>query len=410
MISVHRHLFRPFLVLLLLWSAGVAGAEARLHPSTACGALHGHPAYVRSSHNRRYLKARRKSKRHFVFRQQPQVGCLFVSETGETICDTLSDVEFNPASVAKLVTAYGAIKTFGLEHRFATTLSSDGKLDEATGVLTGNLYLEGNDPDFDKNDALNLRQRLADCGIKRITGKLVASPEFSFGSVGDPTWSAKNLARILSGRGKDRVVLRGATVGKSPEGARIICRHESEPLRETLKEMLSYSLNNVAEQIGRCAGGVQRLEEMVSAEAGLESGALKLASASGLGKNRVKPKDMLLVIKSLRSELKRSGLDLQDICPVAGVDPGTLDERFTDPSERGSVVAKTGTLPGTDGGASALAGMFRTQKDDVYFVIFCWRGSVNCFRQQQDELIRRMQAARGGPKQFQYKLSQVNAE
>lgn len=69
------------------------------------------------------------------------------------------------------------------------------------------------------------------------------------------------------------------------------------------------------------------------------------------------------------------------------------------------MVAKTGTLPGTDGGASALVGMFRSRKEDLYFVIFCWRGSVVSFRHQQDELIRRLQARRGGPKPFEYAVA-----
>jgi D-alanyl-D-alanine carboxypeptidase len=331
-----------------------------------------------------------------------------VTEAGETLLDNLSDMEFNPASVSKLVTAFGAIKTFGIDYRFATKFLSDGKLDESTGVLNGNLYVDGNDPDFDRTDALTIRQALAEAGIKRVNGKLIVSQCFSYGSVSDPGWSARSLLRVWGSRGGERItVARGTAIGKPPQDAEPLYKFESEPFKQTLKEMLSFSQNNVAEQIGRCAGGVQKLEGIVTSEAGLEPGSLKLASASGLGKNRVKPKDMLLVLKALRTELQHDGLDLQDICPVAGVDPGTLDERFTDPSERGSVVGKTGTLPGTDGGASALAGMFRTQKDNVYFVIFCWRGSVNSFRKQQDELIRRIQAVRGGPKQFEYRaLSQ----
>jgi len=169
-----------------------------------------------------------------------------------------------------------------------------------------------------------------------------------------------------------------------------------------LKEMLSYSQNNVAEQIGRSVGGISKMEDLVTREAGLAPGSLKLSSASGLGKGRVKPKDMMLVLKGLRNELKKQGLDLQDICPVAGIDHGTLDERFKTPAERGSVVGKTGTLPGTDGGTSSLVGMFRAQKEDYYFVIFCWRGDVVSFRHQQDELIRKLQSTRGGPKPFEY--------
>jgi D-alanyl-D-alanine carboxypeptidase/D-alanyl-D-alanine-endopeptidase (penicillin-binding protein 4) len=196
-----------------------------------------------------------------------------------------------------------------------------------------------------------------------------------------------------------------ATVPEIPQSATSLVEYKSEPLRDTLKEMLCFSLNHVAEQLGRTVGGVHKLEEIVAQDTGTAPGAIKLASASGLGKNRVKPRDMMLVLKALRTELQTNEMDFKDIFPVAGIDRGTLDERFTSEPERGSVVAKTGTLPGTDGGSSALVGMFRSQKEDLYFVIFCWKGSVVGFRHQQDELIRKLQAQRGGPKPYEYGLA-----
>ena len=402
-----RNFVRVSFAAAILATVSIASAEARLHTSGAYGSSGSHHQRVASAYLRHSSRCHRRGRRHAVAYVQPQIGALVITEDGQTVLDNLSDVEFNPASVAKLVTAYGAIRTFGLEHRFSTKVLTDGKLDESSGILNGNIYVEGIDPDFDRMDAQSLCQDILDAGVKRVNGKLIVSNTFSYGSATDPLWSARSLSRVWtsSRRYSPHIAIRnGASVGEIPESAQPICEYKSEPLRQTLKEMLSFSQNNVAEQLGRCAGGIQKLEEIVSKEAGLDPGSLKLSTASGLGRNRVTPRDMMLVLKSLRSELKRNGLDLQDICPVAGVDRGTLDERFTEPTERGSVVAKTGTLPGTDGGASALAGMFRSQKDDVYFVIFCWRGSVTAFRQKQDELIRRLQAARGGPKPFDYWL------
>lgn len=363
-----------------------------------------HGSYAKNKRGHSH-KLHHRGKGHARVSLSQQIGVIVVSESGETVMDELSDLEFNPASVAKLVTAYGAIKTFGLDHQFTTRILLTGKLDPNSGRVDGDVYLEGSDPDFKREDALELKKLLTTAGVKKINGKLYVSPGFSYGSAADPLWSARSLSRIWS---KSMPVTKGVGVAQAPEDQVVLCEHQSETLRETLKDMLSYSKNNVAEQIGRTAGGISKLEAIVLHEAGLSPGSLKLASASGLGKNRVKPKVMLQVLKALRSELKGKGLDLQDICPVAGIDHGTLDERFTDPCERGSVVGKTGTLPGTDGGASALAGIFRAQKEDYYFVIFCWRGSVVGFRHQQDELIRKLQSARGGPRPFEYNISKAN--
>ncbi len=352
--------------------------------------------------SKRHRKGKRKTSKA-VRRLQQEIGALVMTEGGETVMDKLSDVEFNPASVAKIVTAYGALKTFGPNHQFKTRILIDGTLDQSSGILNGNVFVQGADPDFERKDAMVLGQMLTDQGVKRINGKLLVSKDFSYGAASDGGWSAHALLRVWSNKSVHVVVRQGAGVGAAPETAVLAGEFSSETFRETLKEMLCYSQNGVAEQIGRVAGGVHKLEEIVGQEAGLKPGAIKLASASGLGRSRVKPKDMMLVLKALRTELHKDGLDFQDIFPVAGVDPGTLDERFTDPCERGSVVGKTGSLPGTDGGTSTLVGMFRSQKEDLYFVIFCWKGSVIGFRHQQDELIRQLQATRGGPKPFEYK-------
>lgn len=405
-------LVAPFLILALL--AAMPEADARKLPSRDRG-TRGHSSLSlksstgmssRGARTSRSHRARqRKNKRRVVAVKhvQQEVGALVISEHGEVVMDQLSDVEFNPASVAKIVTAYGALKAFGPDYRFKTSLYIDGAIDQTTGTLNGNVYVQGCDPDFDRKDAASLGQMLLDAGVKRINGKVIVTRDFSYCSTSDAGWSANALLRNWLKKGIHIAVRRGAAVGVVPETAVPSGEYESEVFRDTLKEMLSYSQNGVAEQIGRVVGGIRRLEEVVGQESGLKPGAIKLASASGLGRSRVKPKDMMVILKALRGELQRQGLDFQDIFPVAGIDPGTLDERFTDPSERGSVIGKTGTLPGTDGGTSTLVGMFRSQKEDLYFVIFCWKGNVVSFRHQQDDLIRQLQAARGGPKPFDYR-------
>ena len=89
--------------------------------------------------------------------------------------------------------------------------------------------------------------------------------------------------------------------------------------------------------------------------------------------------------------------------PVAGVDPGTLEKRYVENASRGSVIAKTGTLPRTDGGASALTGQMRTASGEtLLFVIFNMSGDVERFREYQDALVTQIQCAHGGPAPFVY--------
>jgi D-alanyl-D-alanine carboxypeptidase/D-alanyl-D-alanine-endopeptidase (penicillin-binding protein 4) len=148
----------------------------------------------------------------------------------------------------------------------------------------------------------------------------------------------------------------------------------------------------MAERLGESMGGASGLQAFLVREVGLPAAEVRLASTSGLGFNRLSPRSMMKVYVALREELAKHKLETSDILPVAGVDPGTLKKRYTDPAERGSVVAKTGTLGRTDGGVSALVGEMRVQNG----------GSDDRFRQDQDALVTSLQSARGGAAPFPY--------
>jgi D-alanyl-D-alanine carboxypeptidase len=113
---------------------------------------------------------------------------------------------------------------------------------------------------------------------------------------------------------------------------------------------------------------------------------------------------MMKILRALRTELQKYQLTPSDIMPVAGIDPGTLEDRFTGPVFQGSVIAKTGTLVRTDGGASSLVGQMRTANGGtLLFVIMNQNGNVVRFRSNQDYLVMLVQNSRGGPKPFNYK-------
>jgi D-alanyl-D-alanine carboxypeptidase/D-alanyl-D-alanine-endopeptidase (penicillin-binding protein 4) len=192
-------------------------------------------------------------------------------------------------------------------------------------------------------------------------------------------------------------------VDSVPAGARNLLVHRSSKLTDILKVLLCYSNNFMAERIGDTLGGPEGVRRVAISAAGLSPTDIRLATTSGLGSNRVTPTAMLKVYRALNDTLAQSGLSPADILPVAGVDPGTLQKRYTDPAARGSVIAKTGTLIRTDGGASALVGQTRTASGEILlFVIFNRGGNVLRSRQNQDALVSAVLSTRGGPGAFAY--------
>ena len=106
---------------------------------------------------------------------------------------------------------------------------------------------------------------------------------------------------------------------------------------------------------------------------------------------------MMKLLRILRNDLGRYKMTFADIMPVAGLDRGTLENRFDTDFASGSVVGKTGTLGQTDGGASALAGEINTRNGKLLFVIFNQRGSVARFRAFQNNYVSTIQGQFGGP-------------
>ncbi|MET0645235.1 MAG: D-alanyl-D-alanine carboxypeptidase [Pyrinomonadaceae bacterium] len=355
-------------------------------------------------------------------------GVLVEKLSGEVVRAEAADQQYNPASAVKLVTALAALRTFGGKHRFATTIWITGNFDKTTGTVGGDLIISGRDPSFHDEHAVAVARELNQLGVRTVSGDLVVAPRFTMNFSASSQRSGERFYDALdSGRRPaaatrawydSRVALRDAEglkttpsvavmgavyVDAVPKGARAVSTHYSPPLADVLKVLLCYSNNFMAERLGDQLGGAQGLMRLLTADLGFKPGEFRLATASGLGTNRMTPRQMMKVYRALLEELHEHGLKAADILPVAGVDPGTLLKRYADSPGRGSVIAKTGTLPRTDGGASALVGQLRTRNNDtLLFVIFDQRGSVVRFRQWQDALVTELQNARGGPAPFTY--------
>jgi D-alanyl-D-alanine carboxypeptidase len=369
-------------------------------------------------------------------------GVLVETLNGKVVSSQAENDQFNPASTLKLATSLVALQTLGPSHRFATGVWTDGAVDKTTGVLTGNLYISGRDPSFHYEHAVLLARELNSLGIKQVSGDLIVAPGFTMnfspsasrsgGQLYDTLDSSLRYAEAVRAWSYERTLLNDrasletvpsvavmgdVSVGPVAPAAKLLLTQRSSKLVDILKVLLCYSNNFMAERIGDALGGPDAVRQRLVAELQLAPDELKISHLSGLGVNRASPRTMMKIYRALRLQLKKSGLTPAAIMPVAGIDPGTLEDRFTGMPWRGSVIAKTGTLLRTDGGASALVGQMRAANgEELLFVIMNQRGSVSRFRENQDYLVMLVQNTRGGPKAFDYeppmltmKLSQTES-
>ena len=356
-------------------------------------------------------------------------GVLVETLDGKVVSSQGENDQFNPASTMKLATALMALRTFGPDHRFATGVWTDGLVDKATGALNGNLYVSGRDPSFHYEHGVLLARELNDLGIKEVSGNLIVAPGFTMNfnpsaarsgnQLYDTLDSTLRYAEAVRAWNYERTLLNDraslekipsvavlgeVTVAAVPPTAKLVFTQKSSKLVDILKVLLCYSNNFMAERIGEALGGPEAVRQQLITELGLGPEELKISRLSGLGVNRASPKVMLKIYRALSAELKKSGLTPAAIMPVAGIDPGTLEDRFNGLTWRGSVIAKTGTLLRTDGGASSLVGQMRAANGEVLlFAIMNQRGSVSRFRENQDSFVMLVQSTRGGPKAFEYK-------
>jgi D-alanyl-D-alanine carboxypeptidase/D-alanyl-D-alanine-endopeptidase (penicillin-binding protein 4) len=363
-------------------------------------------------------------------------GVLVETLDGRIVSSQDENEQFNPASTMKLATAFMALKTLGPDHRFATAVWTDGQFDKTTGSLNGNLYISGRDPSFHYEHAILIARELNALGIKQVTGDLFVAPGFTMNFSGSAKRSGEQFydtldSTLRSGAAvqawnyertllNDRAglanlpgvaVMGGVGVGPVAPGARLLLTQKSSRLVDILKVLLCYSNNFMAERIGETLGGPESVRQQLLVALNLTPEDLKISTLSGLGVNRMSPRVMMKIYRGLLAELGKHGLAPSAIMPVAGIDPGTLEDRFTGLPWRGSVIAKTGTLLRTDGGASSLVGQMRTAGGEtLLFVIMNQRGSVARFRENQDYLVMLVQNTRGGPKAFDYKPSMLTMQ
>jgi D-alanyl-D-alanine carboxypeptidase len=322
---------------------------------------------------------------------------------GEVLDSKNADVAINPASVVKVATTWWALERLGPGYRYTTRFEARGTINPKTGVLSGDLVVRGSgDPDFQTENAFLTAAALRDAGIRTVAGSIVVDDGFwmgwengSQGRRRDPAargalmasrlraaldpkrWTrAQRSAWTLFASRRElpktppAVVVRGAArYEKTPKGpTEVLFEHVSKPLAETLRRFNCFS-NNDIERVAASLGPASELSVLLADR--LAPGTpVKIETASGLGTNRLTPRQIVSLLRTLRKSATERGLPLEALLPVAGCDPGTVTAGF--PRLSGApyataLVAKTGTLTSTDGGVTVLAGFLNTGEGEVVF-------------------------------------------
>lgn len=102
-------------------------------------------------------------------------------DSGEVLGSLAPHQQLSPASVSKLYTAGAVLERWGPQKQFTTRLVSQAEIE--AGVLRGDLILDGGGaPGMTSRDYWLLVQGLANRGIRRIDGRVLAS-QWRFGPV-----------------------------------------------------------------------------------------------------------------------------------------------------------------------------------------------------------------------------------
>ena len=385
------------LILLLFWPIQAQEVRTPTIPNAEI-----QPAVVLTASGTNYVN--RLALRGFSLDSQ---GVLIESLDGRTVyADLNSNVGFNPASVIKVATSFAALAKLGPEYHFETSFYADGTLNKKTRSLDGDLILVSTgDPMLTTIDVARLAREVVRAGITRVTGNLVVTGPLTYGMFYRTERATKALAQTMRRVG---VRFRDVTNGGTIRGTSV-ASHVSQSLRDILFYQNAHSTNSIADRLGEALGGPRAVDEFLVKDVGIPQSDVYISHTSGLDFNRITPRATLQLFREFVFWLNLSNLQPQDVLPVAGVDAGTLSRRFVGEEFRGAIIGKTGTLPGTDGGVSTLAGIAYTRnRGPVLFAIFNTMGSVSTYRRLQDEFLKGFILESGGIPESNASLHRLN--
>jgi serine-type D-Ala-D-Ala carboxypeptidase/endopeptidase (penicillin-binding protein 4) len=182
-----------------------------------------------------------------------------------------------------------------------------------------------------------------------------------------------------------------------------LINHRSLPLIEIVRQMNIYSNNEIAQMLADSVGGAEQVMKIAATTAKFPIAEIQLINGSGLGvENRLSPRAVCQIFRTLQQQLQPANLTLADIFPVSGMEKiGTLKDRYL---PMGTTI-KTGTL----NQVSALGGVMPTKdRGLVWFVIINKGSQIGVLRQQQDLLLKALAKEWGEVKQAPLALSRHN--
>ena len=289
-------------------------------------------------------------------------GVFVRAENGVVLAALNSSRPYHPASVTKVATTLAFLSKLDPGRRFRTKFLVAGPVSD--GILYGDVVVRAEgDPYFLFQNAFLVLARLREKGIRRIDGAIRVEGPFYFDWTPDP--GGRRLKRAWTGRlgaerwpavagalfpGKrvpfDDVRLRfGHRAVREKRQARALVTHASPPLLRHLKDFNSHSNDNFHEFSYQIGGPevVQRI--LRQSVRGVPRSSIVIDNAAGDGRtNQLSPRSAVAMFEALERSLDARGLTIADVLPVAGVDPGTLEDRLAAPPYRGAVVAKSGTV------------------------------------------------------------------
>jgi serine-type D-Ala-D-Ala carboxypeptidase/endopeptidase (penicillin-binding protein 4) len=342
----------------------------------------------------------------------PKNQAVWLRTESTMLADINGKIPVPAASLTKTATSLAALTTWGLDKRFDTIIGVRGKV--SGGVLTGDLVIQGGgDPLFVWEDAIALAQSLNKLGINKVTGNLIVEGKFHMNYTSDPQKSGELLKQALTGINIPPALLNtdfkdvnfvklptapGENGGKLPQvsiAGKVLntiaptspivplIKRRSLPLLEIVRQMNIYSNNEIAQMLADSVGGAEQVMKIASTIAKFPPAEIQLINGSGLGvQNRLSPRAVCQIFRTLQQQLQPANLTLADIFPVAGVEQlGTLKDRRL---PVGTTI-KTGTL----NEVSALSGVMPTRdRGLVWFVIINKGTQIGALRQQQDLLLQ----------------------
>ncbi len=345
-------------------------------------------------------------------------GVYFEALDGKPVVSVNQDALYNPASVTKVMTTLAVLDQYGVNYRFPMKVSYTGEIDKSRGVLVGDIIIEGeNDPSFATESVFLIGEKLRSLGVTAVEGNLRVGSGVMVNMNGNPLVAGREfLSALDAARWNSRVlgvwntiqnikafnrsapyagvtVTPGAVVVDDRQGERKpLMTYQSSPIIKIFKGINAFSNNEMTHVMGAHIGGASGVQQFLYRKVGLTPAEVTLQTTSGLGGNAVTPRAVTKIMRYGVTWLAKQKLGLNDILPIAGVDNGTLQRRFTSPDLVGSVIGKTGTLSTT----SALAGVLYTKDRGPLFFAILERGNPHSLRTLQEQIIWMVASDSGG--------------